>query len=233
MARAANTLDFEIEMKINLDEGNAFPQMKKILSDALFYAFRYLRIHFEKLIMTPMVLGGKGWRSVEDTASWRWINSPEGFGQLGFTDATQPLGLLIHLLSSWKADVNATLGGGSFKVGVDFGIFDIDDLIAKTPHPAAGTGNLPSSRSWFEWVYKGIALQEPAKFVKTGPRPGARSSAIAGSDAGIMHPKSTGLWQVPPRFRLDLEALVDRNQDKIITTIEHVVITQMNKYLDT
>lgn len=237
MPRQISQNDISIEFNLKFNEAKAIPEIRAWIARGMWYGLKKFEKNFETLVMTPLCFGGPGWKSVEQYGAWKWINSPAGMGQLGFTDAGQPLKLLVAMFRSYEVNVTGKPGtGGNFKLSLNMKFFDADKLAAATPHPAAGKDsapNLDADRSWFDWVFKGRALSEPAKFVKTGPKSGARSSAIAGGEAGLMTEYNDGgLWQVPPRFRLDLEKIVLDNQDKIIRVMEDVVTTEMIRYLN-
>lgn len=224
--------DIAITMNIKFNEQKAIPELRAWIARGMWYGLKFFEKHFEQLVMTPMILGGPGWRSIEQTAGWKWIISSKGFGQLGFADRGEPYKLLVLLLNSYEVAVKGKPGtGGNFNIRLQWNFFDLDKLSAGTIHPAAGKLGLASDRSWFDWVYKGRAISEPAKFTKTGPRRGVRSSLTAGSDAGMMTRKGQGLWQVPPRFRLDLEGLIKANEKKILRVLEDTVVTQLQRYL--
>lgn len=221
--------DVDIELSLKFDVKGII-DMKKALAKAIRFGMLEFKAHFEDLVMVPLVFGGSGWKSVEQTAAWKWINSPAGWGQLGFFDSREPLKLLTTMFRSYRVRVTGNTGA-SPKLRLEMDFFDIDMMRRATIHPAAGNLGLPGDRSWFDWVYSAQPLSEPAKFVKTGPTPGSRSSAIAGGSAGLMADKGNGLWTVPPRYRLDLEALVKRNEGKIVRVMENTIVKAMNRYL--
>ena len=215
----------EIEINLKIDENLAIPHLMDILSKYIVKGVDFIEKNFQSIIIDPLIFGGKGWKSFVDTSSWKWINSPKGLGQLGFTNPLEPLKLLNILRSSWKVHkivtTNVTTGGITL-IGFNFSLFNLEEIKKHTIHPAAGKLNLPSNRSWFEWIYAGIALKETGyHFRKTGPTRGSRSSSIAGGEAGLM--KKGGLWQVSPRFRLDIDKLIEQNEDKITRTIQFYI----------
>lgn len=211
----------QITFAIQFPADEAYAEIRDVLADSLKAAIDFMEKNFQSLIIDQLIFGGKGWKALVDTPSWKWLNSPKGFAQMGFSSALEPLKLLTALRFSWKfqPEFRFNKSAGSMYVGFKFQWANIDALRKATIHPAAGQLNLPADRSWFDWIYSGIALQEVNyHFKKTGPRKGVRSSIIAGAEAGLM--KKGGLWQVTPRFRLDLDALLARNEDKIAKTIE-------------
>jgi len=212
----------DIEIGIYIDEKVAIPHLRSILANSLIKAVDFVVANFKTMIIEPMVLGGKGWKPLIQTSSWRWINSPKGYGQLGFSSPFEPKKLLDAVLNSWEAKrvVSINPGSESMYIGLNFKFADIAKLRQATMHPAAGRGKLPSDTSWFDWVYAGKPLSvDGFHFRKTGPIKGSRSSAIAGPDAGLMKPG--GMWQITPRFRLDLDRLIEINENKIASTIQH------------
>lgn len=224
--------DISITISFKLNEQKAIPQLRAWIARGLWYGLKKFERDFELLVMTPLILGSPGWKSLEQYGSWKWINSPAGFGQLGFSDRGEPLKLLILLMQSYEVKVSGKPGtGGRFDLRLNMKFFDTDKIRANTIHPHAGDLGLPGDRSWFDWVLKGRALTEPANFVKTGPTQGSRSSKIAGSQAGLMKDKGTGLWSVPPKYRLDLVKLIEDNEDKIIHVLQDTVINEMIRYL--
>lgn len=227
--------DMEIEMSIKFAKQNIFvPELRQIVADAMWRGFNFIRTNFESLIMKGMIFGGAGWYSVEQLPAWKWLNSQEGFAQLGFTDSSEPIKLLLALVNSFEVNTigRPVVRRQSVNMGLEMKFFDINQIAAKTIHPAAGTGNLDSNRSWFDWVYRGLAVTEPADFTKVRSTSNApRSSAIAGSAKGIMKNYGTGLWSVPPRFRLDLNRLISKNEKKITSVLERNITHQMNIYL--
>jgi hypothetical protein len=212
-----------IKMQFNIDSiPQAEAEIAKILAVAIDKAFRNLVADFKDVIINRLLFGGKGWKPLVNTAAWKWLNSPKGYAQLGFTSPATPLKLLVILSKSWNAKVVSRKSGPSINVGIQFNWANLEDIFRATIHPSAGKLNLPAGRSWFEWVYAGLPLQEEGfKFKKTGPSPGVRSSSIAGAEAGRM--VAGGMWQVSPRFRVDLEKLWERNNKKITRTIEDYI----------
>jgi len=217
------------------NKGVFVPEIRQLTADAIWRGMNYIRWNFQTLIMHGLIYGGPGWYSLEQLPSWRWINSQEGFAQLGFVTGNEPIALLNEMYESFEVK---TIGGPnvtrtSGKLGLLMKFFDIDRLAAATRHPAAGQGNLDANRSWFDWVWRGRAITEPAQFVRVKPNnPLPRSNLIAGTAKGIMTKYNTGgLWVVPPKFRLDLNKLIERNEQKIILTLEHHLVKQMNIYL--
>jgi len=211
-----------IDIGFFIDEDVAIPELRMVLAESIENAIDSVIANFQSLIVDQLIYGGKGWKAIIETSSWRWINSPKGYGQLGFSSPTEPLKLLNALRYSWSAKkvVHINAASESVYIGINFKFAELDKLRKATIHPAAGHGKLPANQSWFDWVYSGIAMQEEGfHFRKTGPAKGSRSSAIAGADAGLMKPG--GLWQVTPRFRLDLDKLIDQNADKINNTIQN------------
>lgn len=210
-----------IEFAILFDNDAAFAEIRNAMAEAFNAGADFLVQHFKTLIVDPLILGGKGWKALIDTPSWRWINSPKGYGQLGFTSSLEPLKLLTVLRNSFsvKKVFNFNKRSDSIRVGFEFNMANLSDIRKATIHPAAGQLNLPADRSWFDWVFAGQPLKEfNYHFKKTGPRRGSRSSGIAGVEAGLMAPG--GFWEVAPRFRIDIEKLFERNENKITRTIE-------------
>lgn len=192
------------------------------LSIAIDSAFRRLAADFQDVIIDNLVFGGPGWKPIVKTAAWKWINSAKGYAQLGFSSPATPLRLLKILRKSWNVKVVSKKKGPSLNVGIKFNWANLEDIYRATIHPHAGQLGLPTGRSWFEWVYAGLPLREEGfKFKKTGPSPGVRSSSIAGGEAGRMVPG--GMWQVTPRFRIDLDQLWAKNEKKITKTIEKYI----------
>lgn len=211
--------DSTIEINLKINEEMGIPHLRDILAKYMKIASIYIANNFQSIIIDPLILGGKGWKPFVETQSWKWLNSPRGYAQMGFSNALEPLKLLNALRSSWKVHPVYQIGESTY-VGFTFSLFNIDEIRRQTIHPNAGELKLPSGRSWFDWVYDGIALIESGyHFKKTGPKKGARSSLIAGSEAGLM--KTGGLWQVTPRFRVDLDGLIKKNEDKITRTIQY------------
>lgn len=192
------------------------------LSIAIDRAFRKLVADFQDTIIDRLVFGGPGWKALTSTAAWKWLNSPKGYAQLGFSSPASPLTLLNILRKSWNAKVVSKKAGPSLNVGITFNWANLEEIYRSTIHPSAGKLNLPAGRSWFEWVYAGLPLKEEGfHFKKTGPSPGVRSSSIAGNEAGRM--AVGGMWQVSPRFRIDLDQLWAKNEKKIVKTIEKYI----------
>lgn len=197
-----------------------------VLAIAIDRAFRNLTKDFQDVIIDRLVFGGTGWKPITNTAAWKWINSPKGYAQLGFSSPASPLTLLNILRKSWNAKVVSKKAGPSLNIGVEFNWANLEEVYRATTHPHAGQLGLPAGRSWFEWVYAGLPLKEEGfKFKKTGPSPGVRSSSIAGAEAGRMI--QGGFWQVTPRFRIDLDKLWERNEKKIVKTIENYVANEI------
>jgi len=228
--------DIAIQMSIKWNEKTVIPVLKGHIGNAAWHGMQYFKDNFETLVMAPLVLGGRGWKSVESSPSWKWINSSTGLGQLGLTDANTPLKLLFYMLKSFEVNITGKPGvgkRGKLKLRMTMKLFNVTEMRKRTLHPAAGQGNLDPNRSWFDWVWKGKAISEPAKFVRTGQKnKSPRSYAIAGSDAGLMNTKSGGgFWSVPPRYRLDFEKLLKQNENTIIRTMNDAIVTGMNRYL--
>lgn len=220
---------FEFDASIKLEIENlseALAEIKSIMKEAVDHAFKKLVDNFESIIITPLIFGGKGWYGIVNTQAWKWINSPQGYGQLGFSSPGTPYQLITAYLKSWE--VSYVDGGLKFNFG------DIEKIRAMTKHPYAGKGNLPSDRTWFDWIYDGQhRVTEPAKFRRTGPRKGVRSSKIAGQSAGrmIKYKKPGSLWKVKPIFKLDMDYFLDRNRNKIISTIEKFIAAEISEYI--
>jgi len=215
----------EVTFKLNFDSSTNLEAIAKALHSSMIDAFKYLVDNFQEIIVEPLIRGGKGWKPLVDTAGWKWINSPRGYAQLGFSNPLTPLVLLSALKKSFTARlVQQRSGtGGRVRIGIYFKWADIQDLYKKTIHPAAGKLGMPANRSWFQWVYAGEPLREGGvSFKRTGPAPGVRSSIIAGAEAGRMV-RSSGFWEVKPRFRLDIDKLWQRNHKKITNTIRKVI----------
>ena len=228
--------DIAIEMSFKLSNTSTLPELKKLVAKGMWHGMKFFKTNFERLIMAPLIFGGAGFKSIEQYAAWKWINSEERMAQLGFASTAEPIKLLLALMNSYELQLrgNPKAGGKSTRMNValDVKMFDIDDISRQLMHPAAGKLGLASDRSWFDWVYKGRAISEPAKFTKTGPKQGARSSIIAGSEAGLMTDIGTGLWSVPPRYRLDLDLLFTTNEEKILQVMSDTIATQTTKYLN-
>lgn len=223
-----STPKFKMDVKVTYD----FPykdfeaQVVPIVQEGLKHAMKVLKNDFFDLIIKPLVRGGAGWYSIKDTQTWKWINSKDGYGQLGFTDMNQPYKMLSIYEKTYYVNLNEQT--------LEFGFGDIDALSTGLKHTAAGTGNLPADRSWFDWIYEGVHFKtEPAKFRRTGPRKGVRSSAIAGPYAGrmIKYRKAGSLWEVPPRYRLDMDKFLERNEEKIQKTIEDYIVLGVLEYI--
>jgi hypothetical protein len=222
----------EIQVGFKFSVPEAVAEIRAILSTAIENAFIFIERNFQVLIVDRLLYGGKGWSPLIETAGWKWINSPRGLAQLGFTNSLEPYNLLSAIGSSMMLTRVTRLNKASDSVyiGLVFKIGRLEDIYRNTIHPAAGTLKLPSDRSWFQWVYSGKALKEKnVKFTRTGPSKGVRSSAIAGAEAGKMT-KGT-FWEVPPKFRIDLDKLIDRNRDKmtnvITKTIQEIVTREL------
>lgn len=232
-AAGIKSSNIEVTMSLKMDDALAIDSIKRAVGKGIAIGAREFRDNFDKQVMTPLILGGPGWYSLEQTPSWKWINSEAGFGQLGFSDSSEPLKLLTAMLSSYEVQVHTKIGK-QINIRIQMKFFDIERLTDLTRHPAAGEHSAPNmdpNRSWLDWVLKGKALSEPAKFVQTGPAPKVRSSAIAGSKAGLMKNYGKGLWEVPPRYRLDLKTLVERNEKKIVGLLEKTLAKAVSKYL--
>jgi len=218
----------ELEVGLHIDVKEAERELRWVLGDMLIEAVDFVVTHFKTIIIEPLILGGKGWKPFVQTSSWRWINSPKGYGQLGFSNAAEPNKLLHAILASWevKKVVRFNPNSENMYIGLIFRFADLGKLRQATIHPAAGRGKLPSDASWFDWIYKGVAMPESGfHFRRTGPIKGSRSSAIAGPEAGLMKPG--GFWQVTPRFRFDLDRLIEVNENKIAITIQHWLQTRI------
>jgi len=201
-------------------------EIASILADSIDKAFKKLSQNFQDLIIDPLILGGGGWKPLIKTAAYKWLTSPKGYAELGFTNALTPLVLLSALRKSWDIKVISRRTGKTINTGVVFNWANLEEIYRATEHPAAGKQGLPSGRSWFEWLYAGLPLKEDGfHFKKTGPAPGVRSSSIAGADAGRM--VAGGFWQVKPRFRVDLDKLWSRNEKKITRVIENYISNQI------
>lgn len=220
MAKKVQPTDIEIEFTPDIKACEW--ELRVALGKPLINAANFVVDNFQNIIINPIVMGGKGWKALVQTSSWKWMNSTKGFGELGFSNVMEPWKLIHAILASWecKPIIKFDPNNENVAIGFYFKFADIDKLRKATTHPAAGQLNLPSDASWFDWVYKGIALTENGfHFRRTGPTRGSRSSVIAGPDAGLM--KKGGLWQVTPRFKLDLDRLIEMNEDKIAITIQY------------
>jgi hypothetical protein len=235
MAAAIKQSDISIEMNLKFNEQKAYPQLRAWIARGIWHGMKFFERHFDKYIMQPLIFGGPGWKHIEKYGFWKWLTSPAGFGQLGFSDPNEPFKLMLLLVNSYEVRVTGNPGtDGRGKMKLEMNFFDVDHISRNTIHSAAGKDSAPnmaSDTSWFDWILKGKALTEPAKFVKTGKHEGSRSSDIAGSSAGLMTDYGSGLWQVPPKFRLDLEKLITDNEDKIVRVMEEVIVGEMQRYL--
>ena len=202
----------KISLDININEAEA--DIARVLAISIDRAMRFMAKNFQTIIIDPLILGGQGWKPFINTASWKWLNSPKGYAQMGFSSGTTPLRLLNILRKSWTAKAVSRKTGKGLSIGFFFNWADLSEVFKATIHPSAGQLNLPAGQSWFEWVYAGAPLREEGfHFKKTGPSPGVRSSSIAGAEAGRM--VQGGFWEVTPRFRVDLDKLWLRNEKKI------------------
>lgn len=196
--------------------------LAELLGEAMDDTFKSLVREFGSIIIDPLLFGGPGWKPFIKTAAWKWINSPRGYAQLGFSSTIAPFTLISALRRSWSAKAISRRSAANFTYGIEFSWANIEDIYRATVHPAAGKGGLRTGFSWFEWVYAGLPMREEGfKFKKTGPAPGVRSSSIAGAEAGRM--TTGGFWEVPPRFRVDIDKLWERNERKISMTIEKYI----------
>lgn len=224
MANGAVASNDNMQVSFKIDVPYAVMEFRDLLADGIRLGFRFVAKNFKTLIIDRLLYGGKGWKSLQETAGWKWMNSPKGFAQLGFSNPLEPLRLLVVLSQSFyvKEEWRFNKQSGSVYIGFKFGWANLGEIISKTIHPAAGTLGLAADRSWFEWMYAGKPISEKrVDFKKTGPGRGVRSSAIAGGEAGIMKPGSG--WEVPPSFRIDLEKLFVRNEDRINKVIRDTV----------
>jgi hypothetical protein len=221
-----------INMGIKFDVPRALGEMRGILASAISDAFDFVVKDFKGLIVDNLVSGGRGWYGLVDTQTWKWINSPKGFAQLGFSSTHEPMKLLMALKSSFyvKKEYRLNKSSDSMYIGLAYGWANLKYLHDETIHSAAGKLNLPSDQSWFDWLYAGAPEEEAGyHFKKTGPRKGVRSSVIAGAEAGLM--KTGGLWKVSPGFRLDLDRLFEKNEDRITKVIIDTVQALIEKAL--
>lgn len=221
-------------MDIVWNKNTMASQMKAGIGVGIKRGFKFINDNFDALIVFPLIIGGKGWRGYMDTASWKWLNSPQGWAQLGFTQTTEPFKLIVAMKRSWscRAFGAPKAVAKNNAIGIEFKLWSLSELLTATQHPAAGKLNMPANRSWFEWIYKGMAVAEPASFQKTGPMPAVRSSKIAGGFAGRMTTKDgAGFWQVPPKFRADFDKLLDQNRKKIENTIRDNLVRSINASL--
>ena len=189
------------------------PEIKSALKNAA----PKIQQDFYLEIVLPLIFGGRGWYSISDTPTWKWLNSEDGYAQMGFTSRGEPYKLLNAYYGAWFCNV---LSDGS----ISWGFGDVSKLISETIHPAAGTGHLSSNRSWFEWLE---GTSEPAYFRKASDarRKGkkgrrGRAGPIAGEAAGVMTKYRKGIWNVPLRYQLDIDNLLDRNERKIQRVLE-------------
>lgn len=238
---------FDIKIDLEFNIAGVEEEIIDIVKDAVKYGFKFLRDNFYLAIIVPLVQGGRGWYGIKDTTCWKWINSRKGLAQLGFADARETDKLIDTYLKAWEVE---SIDNG---MGIGFRFGDINMLRRNLRHPFAGKHNLPSDRTWFDWIYEGQHFTtEQAQFVRTGPGPGVRSSKIAGAYAGIMKrtkrkrvlkkDKETGQlvikrqgsasrWYVPARYRLDIDYLLNRNKKKIKMEFERILSDILNLYL--
>lgn len=221
---------FDIKLSLKLYNQDIVDSTKLDLLTAARLAAPSIKQDFYLNIVFPLIWGGQGWYGIHDTPTWAWLNSEDGYAQMGFTNRGEPISLLNSYLTAWECDV---LPDGS--ISWSFG--DTEKLIKGTIHPAAGKGNLSSTRSWFEWLE---GLSEPAKFTRAIDKrrandvPGKRGRAggIAGDKAGIMTKYKKGLWAVPDRFQLDIDTLLSKNERKIERELSRMYVQHIQKYLN-
>ena len=118
-------------------------EIASVLNSAIMDAFRDLAKDFQDVIIDPLVLGGKGWKPLVNTAAWKWLNSPRAFGQLGFTNALTPLRLLNVLRQSWTANMTRTGTKQNSQIGITFNWANLEQIYRATEHPAAGKLGMP------------------------------------------------------------------------------------------
>lgn len=221
--------DFDVKFKLSVPERSLEKQANEVVMEAVKFALTLIKKNFEVIIINPLLYGGKGWYGIVNTQTWKWLGTPAAWGQLGFTNPAERYKLLKAYKTSWTVKTTIT----NKKAVLDFNFGDEILLRKATIHPAAGTRNLPKSRSWLDWLYEGIHFtKEKAKFKKTGPRKGVRSSKIAGPYAGrmIKFRKEGSMWEVKPKWRLDMDYFMQRNSGKIQSELEKFMTIFMQDY---
>lgn len=225
------TFSFDVKMNIEFDINQWALDVEDIMREGVKYAFNELHGAFRDIIIMPLIYGGPGWHAITNTMAWKWINSQQGYGELGFAKTTEPRKLLKAYESAWNVSLDLNQNGGAIK----FNFGDVEMLRSATRHPKAGRGHMKSDRSWLDWIYEGVHFAtEPAKFRRTGSKKGIVSSNIAGPFAGrmIKYRKEGSLWSVKPLYRLDMDKFLDKNRDKLQSTIENFLVLGFKDYIE-
>lgn len=182
---------------------------------AIIKAARVLSFRLPDLLINGGGGGMAQFRPFKSTTLWQFLHTQRAFAELGFSDV-QPLDDLIKALH--ESIVITTTKKTPRSIVLK--IIDMKIVAQFTEHPSAGEGNLRSGISWFaDWIIKGVPVSDHS-FVKTGAgKP--RSSAIAGTRAGLMRPG--GMWEFPPVFRTAVDDWLAGNISAIQQMSEAVI----------
>lgn len=222
------TFNFDVKIDLEFDIQGVEYQMQQLVREGIKFAFADIKDNFFVDIIYPLIYGGRGWYGIKDTPCWQWINSRKGIAQLGFSSNLEPKKLIEVYRRAWEV---TPIENG---MGLSFSFGDIQQIRHALIHPQAGKLNLPSDRSWFDWIYEGQYFRtEPAKFIQLGSGKGIRSSNAAGQYAGKMsnYKKANAKWSVPKRYRLNIDYLLDRNKEKLRASLENTISIAINDYL--
>lgn len=164
----------------------------------------------QERLRKSVVNGGDRIRGFSSTNTWKWISSPEGLGQIGFTDASQATAVFQAIEQSIRVKTANQSGSKILLIG----LLNMMVLARATPHPATSSTPKLNIESWFvDWILDQKSVTDAGfvdlrTFLKTQTDRGRkirtypRSFNIAGlGGAGFMLPGgfsgSRGTWRVP------------------------------------
>lgn len=175
-------------------------------------------------LVDALIFGGKfGITGITQTPFFQFISSPEGLGQLGI-EPIEIRNLLIAYQNSFDIQISNN------KIVFKFG--DIAKLIAGTPHPASGTGNL-TIKSWMQWIVQKYNVRGYGYVKKSDlPRGLHRRIRVKSVPSGLMIRRgnfgSSGSWKVPDQYRNYAQDWFASN----VNAIEKAIIDQIIVFLN-
>lgn len=209
-----------MKLGLKINKQAADQAIVKAFFDASRIVMPQLASWMKRTFVYYLINGGQGITGIRETPFFQWVTSDEGLSELGIfkKDAME---LLIAYKESFLVRENATT--------VEFLFGDVAKLIAGTPHPFAGVGDLTEIDSWMEWVLDKKVVDDRG-FVSRSkvPKGLRRYIRLRSPRGGLMLPEglaeSTGKWRVPAEFtHYDVRWLAE-NESRIMDVLQEKMI---------
>lgn len=216
-----------MKLGLKINKQAADHAIVKVFFDASRIMMPQLASWIQKTFLGYLINGGQGITGLRETPFFEWLFSDEGLSELGI-HKKDAFDLINAYKDSFVVRSNATT--------VEFLFGDTAKLIAGTPHPYAGVGELTEISSWMEWVLDKKVVDDRGFVPRSKvPKRFRRNIRLRSPRGGLMLPpgvsESTGKWRVPPEFtKYDIRWLAE-NETRIMDVIQEKMISLLQTAL--